>query len=144
MLGRWVSDLQVGDELPRVDYVVTPFLVDEYCRGIEETSERFHAADGTATAPPTFVHTDKVRLLEHACPAPGGPPRLHYEFDAELLRPVPVGTRVTVSGEIMERVNVKGRDRLVIVFEVRDVETGELFTRYRDTTLLSYQPEGGP
>jgi hypothetical protein len=138
-----VSDLQVGDELPIVEYVVTPFLVREYCHGVEETSERFHGVDGTATAPPTFVHADKVRLLEQACPAPGGPPRLHYEFDAELFRPVPVGTRVAVSGEIIERVKVRERDRLVIVFEVRDAETGELFTRYRDTTLLSYPPEDG-
>jgi len=142
MLGRWVSDLEVGDELPVVEYVVTPFVVREYCHGVEETSERFHADADGATAPPTFVHTDKVRLLNHACPAPGAPPRLHYEFDAELVRPVPVGTRVAVSGEVIERVKVKGRHRLVIVFEVRDAQTGELFSRYRDTTLLSYQPEG--
>src|SRR5262249_13616667 len=124
------------------EYMLTPFIVREYCHGVEEASDRFHGGVETATAPPTFVHTDKVRLLEQACPAPGGPPRLHYEFDAELVRPVPVGTRLAVSGEIVERVNVKGRDRLVIIFEVRDAETGELFTRYRDTTLLSYRPEG--
>jgi hypothetical protein len=141
VLGRWASDLQAGDVLPSVEYVVTPFLVREYCHGVEETSERFHTADGTAVAPPTFVHTDKIRVLDLACPAPGGPQRLHYEFDAELVRPVPVGTRVIVTGEVLERLKVRGRERLIMLFEVRDAATGELFARYRDTTLLSYLAE---
>jgi hypothetical protein len=141
VLGRWASDLEAGDVLPTVEYVVTPFLVREYCHGVEELSERFHAGDGTAVAPPTFVHTDKIRVLDLACPEPGGPQRLHYEFDADLIRPVPVGTRVVVTGEVVDRVKVRGRERLLMTFEVRDAATGDLFARYRDTTLLSYLAE---
>jgi hypothetical protein len=146
MLGRWISDLQVGDELPIVDYVVTAFMVREYCHGVEEGNERFHigSPQQPQIAPPTFVHTDKLRVLERACPEPDGPPRMQYEFDAEFFQPIPVGARVAVSGEVVERTPVKGRERLVIVFEVRDAATGELYTRYRDTTLLSFRPAGAP
>ena len=73
MLGRYVSDLQVGDIFPAMEYELTPFLIREYCHGVEETDERFLGAGigGRQLAPPTMVHTDKIRMLEHACP--GGP-----------------------------------------------------------------------
>ena len=44
MLGRWVSDLEVGDILPVVDYEVTPFLGLDYAHAVESVWERFHSA----------------------------------------------------------------------------------------------------
>ena len=72
MLGRWVSDLTLGDVLPPVDYVLTPFMVREYAHSVEETSERFHGASD-AVGLPTMSHADKVRALEARVPpaAPG-------------------------------------------------------------------------
>jgi hypothetical protein len=46
-----------------------------------------------------------------------------------------------VTADILERVEVRGRERLIMAFDVRDAETGELYTRYRDTTLLSTSDE---
>lgn len=143
MLGRWVSDLAVGDVVPAVEYEMTPFAIREYCHGVEETWERFHqAADGLPQlAPPTMVHLDKLRVLAAACPEGAGPAaRLQLEYDAEHLSEVRAGSRLRVSGEVLERTERNGRERLVLVFELTDAETGELRTRYRDTSLLSYRP----
>ena len=142
MLGRWVSDLQVGDRLPEVEYVASPFMIREYCHAVEETSERFLGGPDGQLAVPTLVHIDKLRVLERACPEGAGPAaRLHYEYDATYHRPVAAGARLAVSGEIRERSERGGRERLVIVFELREVDSGALCSTYRDTSLLSYRPQ---
>ena len=144
MLGRLVSDLQVGDDLPEVEYVASPFMIREYCHGVEETSERFVGApDSGQLAMPTLVHIDKLRVLEQACPGGSGPvARLHYEYDAVYHRQIEAGARLRVSAQIEARSERGGRERLVIAFELRDAATGTLHTTYRDTTLLSYRPRG--
>jgi hypothetical protein len=141
MLGRWVSDLEVGDVLGPVDRERTPFLVHEYAHAVEDSSER-HQGHRDLLSPPTIVHTDKKCLLDHSCPEGGGPTaRLHLIYDATHHGPVPGGRLLSVSGEVTDRYLHKGRDHLVIVFEVRDKVTGEIYTTYRDTTLMGYQPK---
>jgi len=38
VLGRWVSDLEVGDVLGPVDHVVTRFLIRAYANAFEDFS----------------------------------------------------------------------------------------------------------
>jgi hypothetical protein len=141
MLGRFVSDLAVGDVLGPVDHVLTPFLIREYAHAVEERSERHQGAEHLV-APPTIVHADKVRVLEHVCPEGAGPTaRLHLVYDATHHRPVPASKALSVTGRVTERFERKGRDHLVITFEVRDKVTGELYTSYRDTSLLGFRPK---
>jgi hypothetical protein len=144
VLGRLVSDLQVGDRLPEIEYVASPFMIREYCHGVEESSERFVGApEAGQLAVPTLVHIDKLRVLDQACPGGAGPvARLHYEYDAVYHRPIAAGARLKVSAQLEERVERNGRERLVMVFDLRDAATGTLHTTYRDTTLLSYRPRG--
>jgi hypothetical protein len=141
VLGRYVSDLEVGDVLGPMERTYTPFLVREYAHAIEETAERYLGASGVH-APPTTVHTDKKRLLDDACPDGGGPTaRLHLIYDALYHTMVPSSQPLEVGGEVVERYQKRGRHHLVIEFEVRDKMTGALYTTYRDTTLLGYRPE---
>ena len=48
---------------------------------------------------------------------------------------------VTAADRVESRQARAGRERLVVVFEVRDATTGSLRTRYRDTSLLNFIPE---
>jgi hypothetical protein len=48
---------------------------------------------------------------------------------------------MSVSGRVESRQARAGRERVVLVFEVRDATTGSLRTRYRDTSLLNFIPE---
>jgi hypothetical protein len=140
VLGRWVSDLEVGDVLGPVDQVVTPFLLHEYTHAVEDTSER-HQAERGLIVPPTMVHTDKKRLLDHACPEGAGPvARLHLVYDATHHRMIPAGRALSVVGQVSDRYEHKGREHVVMEIEVRDKATGELYTSYRDTSLLGYRP----
>lgn len=141
MLGRWVSDLEVGDVLGPVEQECRPFLIREYAHAVEDTSDR-HQGDDGLIAPPTIVHAQKKRVLDHACPEGGEPTaRLHLIYDATNHRPIPAGRLISVSGEVTDRYLHKGRDHLLIVFEVRDKLTGEIYTTYRDTTLMGYQAQ---
>lgn len=148
MLGRYVSDLQVGEKLGPVDYVVTPFLIREYAHGVEETAEVYHRS-GTPEAPqlmaPTFAHLTKVRVFNHSCPQGAGPsPRIHVEYDAAYHRPIAAGTTVRATGEVLERYVKRGREWLVCVFAARDAGTGELLAEYRDVSVIGTVAEEEP
>ncbi len=127
-----------GGRPARRDHPITPFLVREYTHAVDEASERHHAAG--AVAPPTIVHAHKTRILDHACPAGAGPTaRIHLVYDATHHRTVPATSVVQVSGVVSGRYERRGREHLVIDFEVRDKRTGVLYTTYRDTSLLGFE-----
>jgi hypothetical protein len=139
VLGRWVSDLEVGDLLGPVEQVITPFLLREYAHAVEDRSERYHG-DVDTVVPPTIVHAHKTRLLDHVCPeGPGPAARLHLIYDATYHRPTPASRPLSITGEVSDRYEHKGRQHLVIDFLVKDRRTGEVYTSYRDTSLLSFR-----
>jgi hypothetical protein len=138
-LGGYVSDLEVGDRIGPLDYVMSRFVIREYGHANELHHEFFQGIDGQI-APPTLVHLDKLRLYRHACPKGVGPSaRIHYEFDATMHAPIPAGERLSVSGEITERYTRRGRDYVVTEIELRRASDGALLVTYRDTTVLSYR-----
>lgn len=140
--GRYVSDLEVGDELESVTYEMTPFIVREYCHGIDEYAEEFHRAIepfGVQLAPPPLTHIDKIRLLKANCPdGPGPKARIHYQFHSRHHRPIPVGSRLTATGFVARRYEKKGRTYLEMEIEVRDSDTGDLVMSYNDTAILAF------
>lgn len=139
-LNRYISDLEAGDVFRPVTYTVTPFLAREYCHGVEEADEVFHAATGEAVAPPTLVHIDKVRLLHANCPEGAGPTaRLHYMYHARHHAPVVVGQAVVISGSVTKRYEKRGRTYLDMELSLHSETSGELLTSYQDSTVLSFK-----
>ena len=142
MIGSSVSDLEVGDRLGPVDHHLSPFLVHEYAHAVEDGSER-HQGSRSLIVPPTMVHTHKIRLLDQACPGGAGPSaRLHVVYDATHRACIPADRTLAVSGVVSDRYQRRGRDHLVLELEVRDKATGQVYTTYRDTSVLSYRPHG--
>jgi hypothetical protein len=91
-----------------VDYVMSRFVVREYCHSVEMHQPCFQGVEGQI-APPTLVHLDKLRLYKHACPAGTGPTaRLHIEYDATIHAPVPVGVPLRVKGTVTDRFVKRG------------------------------------
>ncbi|MGP3536049.1 hypothetical protein ACTU3I_14720 [Microbacterium sp. RD1] len=139
-LGRYTSDLEVGDRLEPVRYVMTPFVVREYCHGMDEFDERFHSAtdEGAQLAPPTLAHIDKIRLYQHNCPGGSGPDaRIHYRFRTRHHRPVPVGAELEARGEVIAKEERRGRLHMDMAITVHVAETGELVTEAWDTVILN-------
>lgn len=145
MLDRYVSDLVTGDEFRPVKYVMTPFIVREYCHGVEEDWEGFHAPEagsgGVQVAAPTLAHIEKQRLLKLNCPGGPGPhARIHFEYHAVHHNAIPVGSELVTSGQVVDRYEKNGREYLCLSIEVRTSSTGELMTHYRDRAVLNYKP----
>lgn len=139
--GRYISDLEAGDDLGRVFYTVSAFTVREYCHAVEMSAEMFLGADNPV-APPTLVHLDKLKLYEVACPGGTGPSaRLHVEFDATYHAPVNVGTEIEVTGRVTERFVKRGRTYVITEITMRRAQTGEVLVSYRDTIILGYKTD---
>jgi hypothetical protein len=137
--GRYVSDLDKGDVLGPVEYVLSPFVVREYSHSNELHHPFFQGLRDDLVMPPTLIHLDKLRLYNHACPAGTGPDaRIHYEYDCTVHEPVKVGAHVAVSGVVADRFTRRGRDTVIIDMELRAVADGRLLVSYRDTVLLAY------
>ncbi|TCR62477.1 hypothetical protein [Bosea sp. BK604] len=137
--GKYVSDLDVGDKIGPVEYTMSAFVVREYSHANELHHEFLQGIDNPI-APPTLVHLDKLRLYRHGCPLGTGPSaRIHYEYDATIHAEVPVGEKLSVSGEVIERYQKKGRDYVVMTIDLRRASDGKLLIAYRDTAILAYR-----
>lgn len=144
-VGRYVSDLEKGDVLDPVEYVLSPFIAREYAHGVEESAEVFHGdTEGSLQlAPPTLIHIDKIRLLKRNCPLGRGPhARIHYEYSATHHAPVPVGETLIARGTVTDRYEKRGRDYLQITIELRRQRDNQLITSYLDTAVLSFESKG--
>jgi hypothetical protein len=142
-VGRYTSDLDRGDVLGPVDYVMSKFVVREYCHAVEMHQPCFQGRD-IVFAPPTLVHLDKLRLYRHACPAGTGPSaRIHIEYDATIHAGVPVGVPLRVQGTVAERVVKRGREYIIIDIDLRTASDNRLLIAYRDTVLISYRGKAG-
>lgn len=140
-VGRYVTDLDKGDVLGPVDYTMSKFVVREYCHANELHQDCFQNA--VTFAPPTLVHLDKLRLYKHACPAGTGPTaRVHYEYDATIHAPIPVGVPLRVKGTVTERYEKKGRQYVVMEIDLRTAADDKPLITYRDTVILAYRQGG--
>lgn len=143
-IGRYVSDLEVGDTLEPVSYRMTPFIVREYCHGVDEHHEEFHRRlDGfpQQLVPPTLTHIDKIRIIKRNCPdGPGPNARIHYQFHSRHHKLIPVDAALTASGTVARRYEKKGRTYLEMEIELRETDTDELVISYTDTAILNYTP----
>jgi hypothetical protein len=147
-LGRYTSDLEVGDVFEPVVYVLTPFMVREYCHGVDETAEEFHRSTvgfPGQLVPPTLVHIDKIRLYQKNCPLGAGQhARIHYQFRSRQHALIPVGTELVASGKVARRFEKKGRVYVETEIELRELATGRLLVEYTDTVILGYTPGAEP
>lgn len=145
-IGRYTSDLAEGDVFEPVRYVLSDFVIREYCHGNEETWEGFHGptveTSGVQVAAPTLAHIEKIRLFKKNCPGgPGPTARIHYEYSAKHFAAIPANTKLVTTGRVARRYVKRGRTYIEIHIEVRSAETDELFTRYVDTALVGYEKQ---
>ncbi|HEY4200181.1 MAG TPA: hypothetical protein VGM83_06435 [Devosiaceae bacterium] len=151
MLGGYIGDLEAGDVLRPVTYVLTQEHCSEHAHGAEQNAEIFHSSDnplGRQIRMPTMVHTDKMRLLELNCPLEprfsgkqAKDARIHYEYHATHHGVAYVGDTINVTARIADRYEKRGREYLDYEIEVRTGD-GRLITTYKDKTLLKFIKAG--
>jgi len=137
-IGHYVTDLAPGDVLGPVEFVLSPFVVREYCHAVELHQEYFQGSHDQIV-PPTLVHLQKLRLYQHACPAGTGPTaRVHVEYDATYHEAIRAGEKLRAVGKITDRYSKRERDYVHLEIELRAAADGRLLIAYRDTVILAY------
>jgi hypothetical protein len=132
--GRYISDIEEGEDLGAVAFELSPEFVDVYLRGIGESTRALFRDEGLV--PPTMMHPSKLRLLTTRFPAGPGPhARMHYHFDCRFHSAARVGERLIVSGVCARRYEKRGRPYIELEVEVHG-EDGRLIWNCTDTLLL--------
>lgn len=144
--GRYVCDLEPGDDLGAIEFDLTPLFVREFCHSSEMHQPEFQNGDGTegsgsaGYAPPTVAHMAKMKLFQQACPEGSGPDaRMHYTFQIEWFKPMRIGMRVRVSGRCQNRYEKREREYITFQLDIDDAHTKERLLRYDDITLVSFR-----
>lgn len=155
-VGGNIADLEAGDILTSIDLTITPFMARTYSHGVEELHERFHSGsqDRPQIAPPTFVHTMQLSVMQATCPSRGHDgmgevpgrgrqARLHTEYSAKHYAHIPVGEPLVAGGVVGRRFQKRGREYIEIHYELRKKSDGALLAEYRHTAALSVAGAGG-
>lgn len=142
---RALEDAVPGEELPAIEFVVTPQRVQFYAEGVEDFHPWYmYKMEGSPfkgpIAHPTMCHVFKVLFWKKYFPARLTGGRMHVKFDAEYFDPAKVGERLTIKGRVLDKYLKRGRHYLDTEFNITG-EDGRSIARYRDTTLLSYKKE---
>ena len=156
MIGKTISDLEKGDKFNPVTYVLTSEMIELYALGVGETSAWVLSDKnpwGKQVRIPTMIHADKMRLLEANCLGEQRikgmqqktepiktDARIHYEYSAIHHMPAFVGDELTVSGMIIDRYELRGREYLHYELFVHN-SSKQLVTHYFDKTLLKFRKE---
>ncbi len=138
--GRW-EDLAVGHVFAPIAYSVSAEAVEHFVDAIGEDHPWYHGESpfGFAVVPPALVMTDYTRFLAQVLPPITG---MHARHQLRLIRPLPVGQRVTLEGEIVDKFIKRGHRYLVIDYRLVDEAGNRFMTNRITTTLAGYIVDG--
>lgn len=143
----WES-MAVGEAFGPVEGVVSDLKLNLHAFAVDDYHPWYFQASpfGPRIGHPTLLATDILMLftLNYDANPPGFQGGLHARNDLELVRPVPVGQRVTITGSTTEKYQKRGQNYRVLAGEVRDA-TGQICLRMRatETVGLSAENPGG-
>lgn len=134
--GRW-TDIAVGHRFEPVDYSVTPEQVERFeaAVGVRHPWSHDDSPYGFPIVPPTLPCTDYTRFLAQVFPPIVG---MHARHRMRLIRPIPVGAEVRVSGEVVDKFIKRDRHYLVIEYRVEDAEGDPYVVNTISTTIDAY------
>lgn len=104
------TDLQVGQRVGPLGHRIDAMMATRFAAVVG-------ANESSATMPPTLLATDYVLLLHDVLQLGHG---LMTRHETQILRPVRVGTEVTVDGTIIDKYERRGRHYWTLRYEVGD------------------------
>lgn len=127
--------IEVGTELGSIQYELSEELVRRHLEATHQTP--YPEEGGQRLAPVSILASDGIRLVE-----------AHYDISEsvhagqrlEVVNPPIVGSRVTVSGRLVDKFQKGGRQYLVIE-TVSEDDRGRLLARGRMVGVARYRPE---
>jgi acyl dehydratase len=119
----------VGVELGPVSLDVTEEMASRFARAVDSTCDWYtgHSPFGGPIAPYTAV--EQVMLVTlgatyRVADAPGG--TVQYGLDAAYHMPPPVGTRLTIRGRTLEKIERPGRYQTSFAYDIADEVNGTM------------------
>ncbi len=102
------EQLAVGYEFPPVTYQLSESAISKYVEAVGEQQDFLTSG----TVPPLAIGAYAMNALSQSFSIPPG--SIHASQDFEFLKVVPIGTTITCSGKIAQKVE-RGRLSLVVL-----------------------------
>jgi hypothetical protein len=113
------SELEVGLKVGPLVHTITAEMVRDFCAAMPADAARYEAE---RVMPPTLLATDYIPLLRGHLSLGWG---LMSRHTLKSVRPVTIGETVTVTGEIIDKFERKGRHYWTLRYDVSNAR-GEL------------------
>lgn len=139
---RW-ADMRVGDRLGPVHYVLTPAIAAEFIEAANVGSAAeamLMTADGQPAAHPLLTQSDYLQLLQDRYGPMGT--GLHTSQETVIRASVPLQTRLTGSGEVVDLFSKRGRDYWTIAYSVS--ADGRVLVEHRMTASVDRENQEAP
>ena len=124
---RW-DDIEVGEEVGPLEYEISEELIDKFAKAIDDYDDWYmkDSPFGGRIAHPTFSATDYVDLMFlKRTPIMSW---VHAKQSIELINPAKLGSKVTVTGKIVDKYIKRGRRYIELVYVAID-QDGQEITR---------------
>ena len=106
------DELPVGRKVGPLTHTITPEMVRDFCAALPADAAVYEAA---GLMPPTMLATDYIPLLKGHLELGWG---LMARHSLKALRPVAINETVTVTGEIVDKFERKGRHYWTLRYDV--------------------------
>lgn len=130
-------ELPVGTDMGSIEYDLSSERVERHLRATHQTP--YPETAGERLAPVSMLASDGIWLAEARFDIGES---VHASQLLEVINIPIVGTRVKVSGKIVDKFEKGGR-QFVVIDVVSEDDRGRVLARGRTTGVARYRPEGG-
>ena len=130
-------ELPVGTDIGSIEYTLSEERVDRHLRATHQTP--YPESGGQRLAPVSILASDGIWLAEAQFDISES---VHAGQRLEVLSIPIVGSRVKVSGRVVDKFEKGGR-QFVVMDVVSEDDCGRVLARGRMTGVARYRPDGG-
>jgi hypothetical protein len=129
-------ELPVGTDMGSIEYTLSEEQVERHLRATRQTP--YPQTDGEKLAPVSILASDGIWLAEARFDISES---VHAGQRLEIINVPIVGSRVKVSGKVVDKFEKGGR-QFVVMDVVSEDDRGRVLARGRMTGVARYSPEG--
>ena len=130
-------ELPVGTDMGSIEYTISEERVERHLGATHQTP--YPESDGERLAPVRILASDGIWLAESQFDISES---VHAGQRLEILNIPIVGSRVKVSGKVVDKFEKGGR-QFVVMDVVSEDDRGRVLARGRMSGVARYRPEGG-
>jgi hypothetical protein len=130
-------ELPIGTDMGSIEYTLAEDRVERHLRATHQ--QPYPTVDGERYAPVSILASDGIWLAESRFDIGES---VHAGQQMEIVNLPIVGSRVKVSGKVVDKFEKGGR-QFVVMDVLSEDDRGRVLARGRMTGVARYRPEGG-